>query len=93
MAPLSELATEKYECELDDTVAVKIPRPETKEEEDRLVELFLSGMKKLFKEETNWLFLQPLLISEFSLLMNSRFEGTSRLDLSRDDGKLTGRCR
>jgi Fe-S oxidoreductase len=63
MAPLSDAANEKYECGLDDTIAVNIPRSKTKEEEDRLVALFLSGMQKLFKEETNWIFLQPLLIS------------------------------
>jgi len=34
--------------------------------------------------------LQPLLISESSLLMSSRFEGTSRLDLNREGGRLTG---
>ena len=42
---------------------MNIPKPETKEEEERLVKSFLSGMKKLFEEENNWIFLQPLIIS------------------------------
>jgi len=35
MAPLSDTAREKYECGLDDTIAVNIPKPKSKEEEDR----------------------------------------------------------
>lgn len=61
--PLTDAAKEKYESDLDMTIAVNIPRPESKEEEERLVNSFLSGMKKLFEEENNWLFLQPLIIS------------------------------
>ncbi len=60
--PLSEEAKAKYEV-LDDTIAVNIRKPETKEEEERLVNLFLSGLKKCFNKEDNWTFLQPLLIS------------------------------
>jgi Fe-S oxidoreductase len=60
---LTDAAKEKYECDLDSTIAVNIPKPESKEEEERLVKSFLSGMKKLFEEENNWLFLQPLIIS------------------------------
>jgi Fe-S oxidoreductase len=61
--PLSEQAREKYECLLDDTCAVSIPRPKTKEEEDQLVAKFLSGLDKLFSRENNWTFLQPLLLT------------------------------
>jgi Fe-S oxidoreductase len=61
--PLSEKAEETYECSLDDTLAVSIPKPATKEEEDKLVAKFLSGLQKLFTKENNWTFLQPLLLS------------------------------
>jgi len=62
-APLSEKARENYEASLDDTIAVSIPKPKNKQEEDELVAKFLSGLQKLFTEENNWTFLQPLLLS------------------------------
>ncbi len=62
-APLSEKAREELEATLDDTIALSIPKPTSKEEEDELVTLFLSGMEKLFTKENNWTFLQPLLLS------------------------------
>jgi len=61
--PLTDAAKEKYECDLDMTIAVNMPKPDSPEEEERLVNSFLSGMKKLFEEENNWIFLQPLIIS------------------------------
>ena len=63
IAPLSQDAQDKYVCNLDNTTVLKLPKPETEEEEKRLTDLFLSGMQKCFKNETNWLFLQPLMIS------------------------------
>jgi len=62
-APLSAQTRERYECFLDDTCAVSVPRPATKEEEDRLVAAFLAGLEKLFTKENNWTFLQPLLLT------------------------------
>jgi len=62
-APLSDKAREQYECSLDDTVALSLPRPKDKREEDELVAKFLSGLHKLFTKENNWTFLQPLLLS------------------------------
>jgi Fe-S oxidoreductase len=62
-APLSDAAKEQYESSLDDTIALSIPKPKTKEEEDELVAKFLSGLEKLFTKENNWTFLQPLLLS------------------------------
>ncbi|MEJ2368025.1 MAG: hypothetical protein P8Z49_06680 [Acidobacteriota bacterium] len=61
--PLSEQAREKYECILDDTCVVNIPRPQSKKEEDALVQKFLSGLEKLFTRESNWTFLQPLILT------------------------------
>jgi len=60
---LTDKAKETYECSLDDTVALSIPQPETKEEEEELVRKFLSGLEKLFTKENNWTFLQPLVLS------------------------------
>lgn len=60
--PLSDKAIEKYIC-LDDTIALNLPRPTTDEEKERLVRSFISGLNKLFSEDDNWLFLQPLLMS------------------------------
>ena len=62
-APLKADRVKNLETSLDDTVAVCIPRPQTKEEEDALVLKFLSGLKKLFEKENNWTFLQQLTLS------------------------------
>lgn len=62
IGPLSDEAKQKYAV-LDDTIAVNIARPETKEEEERLVQGFLTGLGKLFSKEDNWTFLQPLEMS------------------------------
>ncbi len=61
--PIPDSAREKYECILDDTVAVNVPKPKTKEEERELVKKFLAGLDKLFLKEDNWTFLQPLVLS------------------------------
>jgi outer membrane protein assembly factor BamB len=46
-----------------------------------------------YEQESQYRILQPLLLRGSSLLLNSRFDGTSRLDLVREGGKLTGRER
>jgi Fe-S oxidoreductase len=51
------------ETSLDDTVAVGIPKPKSKEEEEKFIKAFLTGLGKLFEKENNWTFLQPLLLS------------------------------
>lgn len=48
---------------LDDTVVLNIKKPKTKEEEETLVNTFLSGLKKLFEPENNWTFLQQTTMS------------------------------
>lgn len=60
---LSAQAREKFECGLDDTCAVNVPRPAGPGEEADLVRRFLSGLDKLFTAENNWTFLQPLLLT------------------------------
>ncbi len=61
--PLSEDIRAKYEATLDDTLAVGVPKPQSKEEEDALVAKFLAGLEKLFSDKDNWTFLQPLTLS------------------------------
>jgi Fe-S oxidoreductase len=60
---LSEQTKAKYECGLDDTCAVNIPQPKSREVEETLVAKFLSGLDKLFTKVNNWTFLQPLLLT------------------------------
>jgi Fe-S oxidoreductase len=63
---LPELKPERVaavETSLDDTVAIGIPKPKSKEEEEKYIKAFLSGLRKLFEKENNWTFLQPLLLS------------------------------
>ena len=60
---LSGQCKTRYECGLDDTCAVNIPKPKTSEEEAQLVARFLSGLDKLFDKENNWTFLEPLLLT------------------------------
>ncbi|MFH0766305.1 MAG: (Fe-S)-binding protein, partial [Calditrichota bacterium] len=55
---LTQTTRDAVEASLDDTIAVGIPKPKTKQEEDALVESFLSGLHKLFTKENNWTFLQ-----------------------------------
>ncbi len=61
--PLTEEQKNTYECSLDGVSVVKIPKPKSKEEENKLVESFLSGLKKLLSKDDNWTFLQPLTLS------------------------------
>ncbi len=63
LLPLKPEKTKNMESSLDDTVAIGIPRPAGKEEEDALVLKFLIGLKKLFEKKNNWTFLQPLMLS------------------------------
>ena len=61
--PLKEQTKENYACILDDTVLLNVPKPKTPQEEEELVNKFLSGLRKLFSPENNWTFLQPLLMT------------------------------
>ena len=60
--PLSDAARATFVV-LDDTIALGIPKPQTKEEEQKLVDGFLSGLAKCFDDSENWPFLQPLVMS------------------------------
>jgi Fe-S oxidoreductase len=61
--PLTEDQKSKYDCSLDGLSALRLTRPQSREEEDKLVAGFLSGLKKLLSKEDNWTFLKPLSIS------------------------------
>ena len=63
LEPLPDRVRDRFECILDDTCAVNVPKPKTKQEEKALVALFISGLEKLFTRENNWTFLQPLLLT------------------------------
>jgi len=54
---------ERLNCNLDGFLAMTLPKPESKEEEEKYVRLFISGLNKLLNKENNWTFLQPLLLS------------------------------
>ncbi|MFB3885716.1 MAG: (Fe-S)-binding protein [Thermodesulfobacteriota bacterium] len=59
-SPLSGDQKKKYECSLDGVSALALPKPQSKEEEERLVGRFLKGVEKLLSPDDNWLFWQPL---------------------------------
>lgn len=61
--PLTDEQKKRIESSLDGISALGIPRPKNKEEEDRLVQRFLEGLKKLLSREDNWTFWQPLIQS------------------------------
>jgi len=60
---LTEEQKERYESSLDGVVAIGLPKPKNKAEEEELIEKFLDGLRKLFSKENNWTFLQPLTLS------------------------------
>ncbi len=62
LSGLKEERVTNIETSLDGTVAIGIPKPKSKEEE-KFLEAFLSGLRKLFERENNWGFLQPLTLS------------------------------
>jgi Fe-S oxidoreductase len=63
IASLSENQKKNYEWGLDGVSALTLPKPKSKEEEERLVQQFLNGLKKLLSQNDNWTFWQPLVQS------------------------------
>jgi len=57
---LPEEKRERFEVSLDGVMAVGIPKPKDKEEEERFIRGFISGLRKLLSKDDNWTFLQPL---------------------------------
>jgi Fe-S oxidoreductase len=60
---LNDQITERCECGLDGVCGLNLARPKSRQEEEKLVASFLSGLEKLFTKENNWTFLQPLLLT------------------------------
>ncbi len=63
IAELTEDQKKRWEHSLDGVSALTLPRPESPQEEERLVRAFLAGLEKLLSRENNWTFLQPLTLS------------------------------
>jgi len=66
LPPFKEVTAEKREqvdFSLDGFSALGLRKLQTDEEEKELVEKFLTGLRKLFTKENNWLFLRPLMIT------------------------------
>jgi len=62
----------KYDFSLDGFSALSLPIPQTKEEEEAIVNSFLQGLEKLFVKENNWGFLQPTVLStEYCMQCNT----------------------
>jgi len=65
--PPRKLLTDKTrancDCSLDGFLAVGMPRPQTKAEEQQLVEHFIAGLDRLLSPDDNWTFLQQLTLS------------------------------
>ena len=63
ISPLKPDKIKNIEASLDDTVAIGISKPASKQEEEELIRRFLAGLQKLFEKKNNWTFLQPLMLS------------------------------
>lgn len=60
----SEILKKNYCASLDGFVGNDVlARPKTKEQEEAMMKFFLNGLEKLFSDETNRGFLQPLILS------------------------------
>lgn len=63
MQPTPQRFVERYEMSLDGHCSIGIPKPKTREEENYLVQRFLSGLQKLLDSESSWTFQQVLKLS------------------------------
>ncbi len=64
--PLKAVPPERratIEASLDGYSAIALPRPKSPEEEQDLVTRFLSGLRRLLLQDSNWAFWQPLQLS------------------------------
>ena len=61
--PLTDEQRNRFEYSLDGISALGIPKPKSKGEEDKLVQSFLNGLRKLLSHDDNWTFWQPLVYS------------------------------
>ncbi len=63
MAELTDDQKSRWEYSLDGVSALNLPKPQSAAEEEKLVQAFLNGLRKLFSREDNWTFLQPFMLS------------------------------
>jgi Fe-S oxidoreductase len=61
--PLSAQVREVTSWPLDDTATLRLPAIDTEQQEQALIEAFLTGLQRLFDREQNWTFYQPLLLT------------------------------
>ena len=56
---------DNYITDLDGYIGINVPvkKPETKEEEERMVKAFLEGLRKLFSRGDHWTFILPTLLT------------------------------
>lgn len=72
LKPVKPAWQEKYDFSLDGYSALSLPKPQSKEEEDALVNRFLRGLEKLFRKENNWTFMMPSSLStEYCMRCNT----------------------
>ena len=61
--PLTDEQRDRFEHSLDGISALGIPKPKSRAEEERLVQGFLDGLRKLLSQDDNWTFWRPLVYS------------------------------
>ncbi|MGB9301099.1 MAG: (Fe-S)-binding protein, partial [Anaerolineae bacterium] len=61
--PLTDEQRKQLEHSLDGVSALGIPKPKNKAEEEKLVQGFLNGLRKLLSQDDNWTFWEPLVYS------------------------------
>jgi len=61
--PMSDAQRERYECSLDGISVVNIPKAANKEEEQKVVQKFLDGLRKALSQDDNWTFYQQLMLT------------------------------
>ena len=60
---LNQKVLDKIDTSLDGFSALGLARPQTRKEEQKFVERFLSGLEKLLSKENNWTFIEQLKLS------------------------------
>ncbi|RME29288.1 MAG: (Fe-S)-binding protein [Deltaproteobacteria bacterium] len=61
--PIAEKKKKELDTSLDGVAGLRILKPESEAERQRVVKRFMEGLDKLFSKEDNWTFLRPFLLS------------------------------
>ncbi|MEW6547679.1 MAG: (Fe-S)-binding protein [Bacillota bacterium] len=59
---LTESQRQRLDDSLDGFTALRLPRPQSRQEEEKLVRSFLAGVRRLLSRDDNWTFLGPLML-------------------------------